>query len=87
MTLDRDVRLSADDVTRLQDAARRRLRQLTRSICTAEANRAAGATVQDGTLDRHYRERSELAAAAEKLEAARKAIGRQLAAVIEEDRR
>lgn len=85
-TLDRDVRLSPDDIKVLQGAVRYRMKQVQRSIATAEKNKATGGTIQHGTLDRHYDERRDLMQTWDKLEAARKAIARRLADIIEAGR-
>ena len=84
--LDRDVRLSALQITYLQDCVRRRQRELRRKIDTAQKNRAAGQTIQHGTLDSHMRESSELALIAEALEVARKQIAHQITARLEHGR-
>lgn len=78
MTLDRDIRFTPEQITRTADAIKRRVRTLNKSIESALAARAAGATVQDGTLSRHYAERDDLKLVLDNLEVARLQIARQI---------
>ena len=78
-TLDRDVRFSPEQITFTQGALRREIRRRTKSIEKAEASRAAGATIQHGMLDEHYRAREAARAVLENLEVARKQIAHRIA--------
>jgi FtsZ-binding cell division protein ZapB len=79
-TLDRDVRLSPDEIIFLQVAVRDELRKRNRSIRTAEASKAAGNKVQYGTLDEHYRARTALQSTLEKLDVAQRQIQHRIKA-------
>lgn len=79
MTLDRDIRFTPEQITVAQYALRDEVRKRTRSIERAEANRAAGATIQNNVLDEHYRARTAAQEVLDNLEAARKQIARRIA--------
>jgi hypothetical protein len=83
MTLDREIRLSADEIHYTREAVRRRLEQLRRSIITAERNRLGGQTIQHGTMQRHYEELDALNRVRESLDAAAEQIKRRIVGKLE----
>jgi hypothetical protein len=79
MTTDRDIRFSPFEITITQLALRDELRKRERSIAKAEAARAGGQKVQEGTLQEHYEAREAARRILENLEVARKQIAYQIA--------
>ena len=79
MTLDRDVRLTADQIIYTAEAIKKQRRQLGRAIAAAEANLRAGATIQRGTHERNVEKLHELGKVLEVLEVVRKAIAQKIA--------
>lgn len=79
MTTDRDIRLTTDQMMFLGFAVRDELRRRRASISRAEANRAAGRKIQQGTLDEHYRAVKALEGVRDSLEVARRQIARRIA--------
>jgi hypothetical protein len=76
-TTDRDVRLSDDQMKYLDFAIRDELKRRRTSIKRAEANRAAGQTIQHGTLDEHHKAVAALLEAREIFDVARRQIRHQ----------
>jgi len=77
MTTDREIRLTPMQMHHLDRLCRKRMGELTKKIDTAKERRLAGDTIQQGTLDAHYREREELQIVRDALEVARQQIVRQ----------
>jgi hypothetical protein len=86
MTLDRDIRVTPDQIIFATFALRSERSRRRRSIEKAEAARAAGAKIQHGTLDEHYRAVAACTELIETLEVARRQMGHQIANALERDR-
>lgn len=82
MTLDRDIRFTPTQITATAKAVRQRRNALQRSIAKADANRRAGQKIQLGTYEANIEELAELDLVRDALEAARRQIGRQIAAAV-----
>ena len=73
-TLDQDIHLTPEQIVFLDVLARKRIRQLNKTIDVALENRRAGVKIQHGTLDNHMRERDALNAARIVLEEGRQRV-------------
>jgi hypothetical protein len=82
MTLDRDIRVSPEQIRVAKFALRDEIKRRTRSIEKAEAARSAGQTIQSGTLDGHYRDRDAARSLLEVFDVAEQQLARQLAAAV-----
>lgn len=80
MTMDRDVRLTPEQITYLKRLCGNRLRELRRKIARADESRRQGNTVQLGTLQHHHTEYEALQQVADSLEVARQQIVRHIEA-------
>ena len=81
--LTREVRLHIEQLHQLDDLLRREIRRRTKSIETAQANAAAGAKIQHGTLGAHITARKRAQATREAVQVAIKQIQWQLVQAVE----
>jgi hypothetical protein len=80
VTLDRDIRLTPEQIEYLDNLARWRISQLGKSIARAEEQRRAGVRIQWRVLEEHQTEVAELGFVRDALGVARQQIQRQIMA-------